>query len=174
MLRNTELAIEQNRLKLKSDLIEIDYEITRLTRLVSRYEELQGQQFISKNEYEDAVDELEYFRSRRAVTRESQAQDEVIRLAQIEQLESSVEQLEKNLKLARSNLDNLLIRAPRSGGVAQRFSDASRPSRNARSASFRVSSSVRRVARSSTRCCAGRCTSRSRRLLSAPCWVSFR
>lgn len=114
-LRNTQLAIEQNRLKLKSDLIDIDYEITRLTRLVERYQELQGSKFISENEYEDAVDELQYNRNRREVTRESQAQDEIVRKAQIEQLEGSVAQLEKNLLLARANLDNLLIRAPRSG-----------------------------------------------------------
>lgn len=114
-LRNTQLAIEQNRLKLKGDLIEIDYEIARLSRLVSRYQELEGNQFISTNEYEDAVDELQYYKNRREVTRESQAQDEKIRIAQIEQLTNSVEQLERNLVLARANLDNLLIRAPRSG-----------------------------------------------------------
>ncbi len=114
-LRNTQLAIEQNRLKLKSDLIEIDYAITRLSRLVGRYEKLEGKQFISINEYEDAVDELQYNQNRRQVTRESQDQDEKIRLAQIEQLNSSVLHLEKNLTLARGNLDNLLIRAPRSG-----------------------------------------------------------
>ena len=114
-LRNTQLAIEQNRLSLKSDLIEIDYQIVRLQRLVDRYEELEGNQFISKTEYEDARDELEYWSNKRGVTRESQAQDEKIRLAQIEQLESSVAQLEKNLTLARANLENLLIRAPRSG-----------------------------------------------------------
>ena len=114
-LRNTQLAIEQNRLSLKSDLIEIDYQISRLDRLVRRYVELEGNQFISKNEYEDAVDELAYWRSRREVTRESQTQDETIRLAQIEQLETSVGQLEKNLTLTRANLDNLLVRAPRAG-----------------------------------------------------------
>lgn len=114
-LRNTELAIEQNRLKLKGDLIEIDYQKARLTRLVSRYQELEGNQFISKNEYEDAVDELAYWSSRRIVTRESQAQDEKIRLAQMEQLQASVQQLEQNLVLARGNLDNLLVRAPRAG-----------------------------------------------------------
>jgi len=114
-LRNTQLAIEQNRLKLRSDLIEIDYKITRLSRLVNRYEELQGKQFISKNEYEDSRDELLYWQSRREVTRESQVQEERIRLTQIEQLNSSVQQLEKNLTLARGTLDELLIRAPRSG-----------------------------------------------------------
>lgn len=116
-LRNTELAIEQNRLRLKSDLIEIDYQIVRLTRLVNRYEALEGRQFLSKNEYEDSRDELEYWQNRRTVTRESQEQDEKIRLAQIEQLRNSVDQLEKNLKLARANLDNLTIRAPRSGNL---------------------------------------------------------
>ena len=114
-LRNTQLAIEQNRLKLKSDLIEIDYQIVRLERLVGRYEELDGKQFISKNDYENARDELNYWGNRREVTRESQAQDEKIRLAQVGQLNDSVGQLEKNLNLARANLDNLLIKAPRAG-----------------------------------------------------------
>lgn len=114
-LRNTQLAIEQNRLKLKSDLIEIDYQIVRLERLIKRYEELEGNQFISRDEYESSVDELNYWKNRREVTRESQQQDEVIRLAQIEQLNGSVAQLEKNLNLARANLDNLLVRAPREG-----------------------------------------------------------
>ena len=114
-LRNTELAIEQNRLSLKSDLIEIDYQIVRLERLVERFEELEGNQFVSRREYEDAVDELAYWRARRVVTQESQEQDERIRLAQIEQLRASVEQLERNLVLARANLENLLVRAPREG-----------------------------------------------------------
>ncbi|NOR20112.1 MAG: ABC transporter permease, partial [Xanthomonadales bacterium] len=33
-LRNTRLAVEQNRLKLKSDLVDIDYNLKRLKRLV--------------------------------------------------------------------------------------------------------------------------------------------
>jgi HlyD family secretion protein len=114
-LRNTQLAIEQNRLSLKRDLVEIDYQITRLERLIDRYDKLDGQQFVSKNEYESSLDELEYWRNRRLVTRESQAVDEKVRLAQIEQLNSSVEQLEQNLTLARSNLENLTIKAPRAG-----------------------------------------------------------
>ncbi len=114
-LRNTQLAIEQNRLSLKSDLIEIDYQILRLSRLVKRYEELEGKQFLSRNEYDNSIDELEYWKSRRVVTRESQEQDEKIRIVQIEQLNNSVGQLEKNLILARGNLDDLLIRAPRAG-----------------------------------------------------------
>ena len=116
-LRNTELAIEQNRLQLKSELIEIDYQIVRLERLVTRYEQLEDQQFLSRNEYEDSVDELAYWQNRRTVTRESQAQDEKVRRVQIEQLQNSVGQLERNLKLASANLDNLTIEAPRSSDI---------------------------------------------------------
>lgn len=114
-LRNTQLAIEQNRIKLKSDLIEIDYQILRLERLIRRYEKLSSDQFIAKDEYESSLDELNYWKSRQAVTRESRAQDTVIRVAQLEQLNNSIAQLEQNLVLARTNLSNLLIRAPRSG-----------------------------------------------------------
>lgn len=75
-LRNTQLAIEQNRLKLRGELIEIDYQIIRLTRLVERYEALEDQQFLSTTDYDNSRDELQYWRKRREVTRESQAQDE--------------------------------------------------------------------------------------------------
>ena len=114
-LRNTQLAIEQNRLQLKGDLIEIDYQIQRLQRLINRYETLDNRALISKNDYEQALDELAYWKKRRGVTQESQAQDETIRLAQIQQLNDSVRQLERNLVLARANLENLHIRAPRAG-----------------------------------------------------------
>jgi len=122
-LRNTQLAIEQNRLKLKSDLIEIEYQVGKLTRLIARYETLEAKQFLSLQEYEDAQDELVYWTKRRDVTRESQAQDEKIRLAQIEQLQTSVEQLNKNLSLTRANLDNLLIRAPRAGQLTSLYAE---------------------------------------------------
>ncbi len=114
-LRNTQLAIEQNKLALKRDLIEIDYQITRLTRLVERHEALEGKQLLSRDEYESSMDELTYWQDRRLVTLESQVQDEKVRLAQIEQLEASVAQLEKNLELARANLESLVVRAPRAG-----------------------------------------------------------
>jgi len=114
-LRNTRLAMEQNRLSLKSTLIEVDYQITRLTRLTERRADLFERGLIARQDYEDAADELEYFHNRREVTIESQEADERMRLAQIESLESTVEQLERNLEIARSNLDNLVIKAPTAG-----------------------------------------------------------
>jgi HlyD family secretion protein len=117
-LRNTRLAMEQNRLKLKSDLVEIDYQVQRLERLTARQEELFSRGMVSEATYQDSEDELTYYRQRRAVTVESQQQDETMRMAQIESLESGVEQLQQNLKIARKNLDSLIITAPIDGQLS--------------------------------------------------------
>ncbi len=117
-LRNTRLAMEQNRLSLKSQLVELDYQIKRLERLAARREELAGRQMISRQDYEETLDELEYQRNRREVTIESQDYDERMREAQIEGLEASIEQLQLNLEIARGNLDNLVITAPMNGQLS--------------------------------------------------------
>ena len=114
-LRNTQLAIEQNRLSLKSELVEIDYQVVRLQRLLERRSRMAEKELISRDELETAQDELDYWSKRREVTLESQQVDERLRKAQIQQLETSIEQLQRNLKIARGNLDNLLVKAPRAG-----------------------------------------------------------
>ena len=114
-LRNTRLAVEQNRLKLKSDLVDIDYNLKRLNRLVERRRNLYEQKLIAQQLLEEVEDEYEYNINRREITIESQQQDEMLRKAQIDQLEGSVEQLENNLIIARKNLENLTIRSPIDG-----------------------------------------------------------
>jgi HlyD family secretion protein len=114
-LRNTRLAVEQNRLSLKSDLVDIDYNLKRLNRIVDRRRELFERELISLQQLQEVEDEHEYNLNRREITIESQRQDELLREAQIDQLESSVSQLENNLIIARKNLENLTIRSPIEG-----------------------------------------------------------
>jgi len=114
-LRNTRLAVEQNRLKLKSDLVDIDYNLKRLTRLVDRRRSLFEQELIAQQLLEEVEDEYEYNLKRREITIESQHQDELLRKAQVTQLTDSVKQLENNLVIARKNLENLTIRSPIAG-----------------------------------------------------------
>jgi HlyD family secretion protein len=114
-LRNTQLAIEQNRLSLKSSLVDIDYQIVRLTRLADQRRQLFEKGLIARKDYEDTVDELAYQRNRGAVALESQEQDDRMRKAQLSSLQAGVEQLQRNLLIARKNLEYLTIRAPISG-----------------------------------------------------------
>lgn len=115
-LRNTKLAIEQNRLNLKRELIELDYQIKSLKRRLIRRKKVSN--YIGKEELESLTDELDYMEKRRALTLESQEAETKMRFAQVAQLEENVIQQEKNLLIARSNLDNLSVKAPRSGRLS--------------------------------------------------------
>lgn len=114
-LKTIELSLEQNRLSHKRNLIEIDYQIIRLSRLVARRKQLAVGGSVSIAELENAQDELDYYKKRHAITIESQKSDEKMQKQQMIQLKSSTKQLEKNLIFAHKNLDNLAVRAPVSG-----------------------------------------------------------
>jgi HlyD family secretion protein len=111
-LRNTRLAMEQNRLALKSQMIELDYQIQRLKRDYDRSEELLSSNLISKQEYERITDEYTFNIKRRELALESYKQDSLFRKIQIQQLEASLNRMENNLKLVKTKLENLTIRAP--------------------------------------------------------------
>ena len=117
-MRTIELQLEQNRLQHKRNLVEMDYQITRLNRQVARLENLDNAGVAAKSQLEDARDELAYYVSRREVTLESQATDSRLQETQLKFLKASAEQLERNLALSRKNLEALNVRAPVSGKLS--------------------------------------------------------
>jgi len=117
-MRTIELQLEQNRLQHKRDLVELDYQIKRLERQVERLSDLDHAGVAAKGVLEDATDELEYYRNRRQVTRESQATDARLQETQLKSLKESGTQLEKNLSFARKNLEALNVKAPVDGKLS--------------------------------------------------------
>jgi HlyD family secretion protein len=117
-MRTIELQLEQNRLQHKRNLVELDYQIKRLTRRVTRLSDLDTAGVVIKSQLEDAGDELEYFEQRRTVTLESQSTDARMQETQLKFLQKSGSQLEESLVLARKNLDALNVRAPVSGKLS--------------------------------------------------------
>lgn len=114
-LRNTELSLEQNRLEHKRNLVDINYNIVRLGREINRLTPLVEKDLIDDGSLERLQDEYEWYVARREVTLESQATDERLQKAQMEQLRIAGDQLEKNLEVARRNMDALSVRAPVAG-----------------------------------------------------------
>ena len=114
-LRNTRLAMEQNRLNLKSELINLDYQMKVLKRDFKRKKELVKENLISQLEFEESRDQYEYNVKRRELAIESYKQDSLFRKIQIKQLEASLTRMQKNLALVKSKLENLTIKAPISG-----------------------------------------------------------
>jgi HlyD family secretion protein len=74
---------------------------------------------LAKDRLTEIEDNLRYYQARKALTIERQEQENSIRKVQVKQLEESAIMLEKNLLIARDNLDNLLFKAPVSGYLSE-------------------------------------------------------
>lgn len=114
-LRNTQMQAETNRLDLLQSLLDTDNIIRHLARKLRQSERLLKHGSISEEEFSGIAQDLEYNKKRRALTLERQTQEDKVRSLQIEQLEDSAQMLNKNLKFARDNISNLLVKAPVSG-----------------------------------------------------------
>jgi HlyD family secretion protein len=114
-LRSTRLAMEQNKLNLQGQLLDIEYELLNQKRVFENNKILYSKNLISKNEYEQSVEQYEFLEKRRALTVETHKQDSLFRIQQIEQLEKSVDQMQNNLVLTKAQLENLTVKAPISG-----------------------------------------------------------
>ena len=118
-LRNTQMTMETSRLNLRRDLLEIDLQISHLERRYKQSRPLVEQGVLATDRLSEIEDDLQYYKARKELTLERQAQENSIRKVQVEQLEDSAEMLQKNLQFARQNLENLLIKAPVSGYLSE-------------------------------------------------------
>jgi HlyD family secretion protein len=114
-LRNTRLAMLQNKLSLQGDLIELDFQQKTLKRELNRNRKLKDKDLISADDYEQSLDEYEYYRQRKNLAIQLFEQDSIFRKIQIGQLEASLVRMQNNLEVAKQKLDNLVLRAPISG-----------------------------------------------------------
>jgi HlyD family secretion protein len=114
-LRTLELELSRNRLQYERDLVDIDYQVERLQRLVERRRSQAANGNIPRADFEDAETELEYYGNKRRVTLESKATDLRLQQAQLQQLQEATRRLEANLGIARHSLSSLAVRAPVDG-----------------------------------------------------------
>ena len=117
-MRSIELSLEQNKLRHKSNLIDIEYQIKLLSRQLSREQELVTSGAVSQSTFDDTKDTLAWYKNRLAITLESQASDAKMQQEQLEFLTSTSKRLESNLALSRQNLDNMNVRAPVAGKLS--------------------------------------------------------
>jgi HlyD family secretion protein len=117
-LRGLELALEQNRLAHKREMVEVRYHIARLTRQLSRTDPLVSTGAVARGEQEDMRDELTYYKHRREVQEESFRAADRLQRAQLVQLRAASQQLDRSLAFARGNLDSLKVKAPAAGQVS--------------------------------------------------------
>jgi len=121
-MRNTRLALEQNQLSLKRDVIELDFKVLRLQKQFTRNQALVKKNLISEQAFETVKDELDFQLKYRKTVQQSQQKEALLQSQQLQQLAQSIKTLESNLAISRGSLDKLIIRAPSSGQLT--FLDA--------------------------------------------------
>lgn len=114
-LRTLELALERNRLDHARNLVDIEQQIIALEKVARRRQVLAGRGVVPAVQLEEAQDDLAHQQARLRVLNEARLTDERLAKAQVEQLRDSTTRLNRNLELARRNLDALNIRAPTAG-----------------------------------------------------------
>jgi len=121
-MRNTRLALEQNQLSLKRDVIELDFKVLRLKKQFIRSKALMKKNLISEQAFEMVKDELDFQLKYRETVQQSQQKEALLQSQQLKQLAQSIKTLESNLAISRGSLDKLIIRAPSNGQLT--FLDA--------------------------------------------------
>ena len=114
-LRETRVTMGQRRLSMRAGLVETEYQLRQAEREYARQDEMFKADLTSRQDYDEAKDNLEYLTRRRNVTVETLRQDSLFQTIQIRQLEESIDRLRLNLEVIKQNEENLTLRAPITG-----------------------------------------------------------
>ena len=117
-LRGLELSQAQAQLEHERELVEVRYQIKRLTRQLATNEALVASGAVSRAEVDDLKDQLEYYQARLGVQTRTRAAADRLQRDQVVQMRAAASQLEKNLAIARKNLDSLSVAAPVAGTLS--------------------------------------------------------
>jgi len=114
-LRNTQVSMEQEKLNLKKEKLQLDLDVERKKRKFMQYKQLNTENFTSQEEYLQAKEDYEFAVNSRKLVIERQKQDSIYRGIQIRQMEESLLNMRQNLMLVRQRIDNLNVKAPVDG-----------------------------------------------------------
>ncbi|HBE39897.1 MAG TPA: efflux transporter periplasmic adaptor subunit [Bacteroidales bacterium] len=110
-LRNTQIAMEQDRIQIKRELLNLRYDIERKERNFKQNEILIKENLISTEEYLRSKEDLEMSVRSRDLFLERERQDSLFRSVQVEILANNLQNMRRNLGLVRQRVENLNVRA---------------------------------------------------------------
>ncbi len=114
-LRNTQINMEQQRLQIKRELVNLKYEIARKERNYQQNMTLIKDNLISKEEFLRSKEDYEMAVQSQELFLERQAQDSIFYSININTMISNLDNMRKNLNLVRQREENLNVRAPVDG-----------------------------------------------------------
>jgi HlyD family secretion protein len=114
-LRANRLQMEQNRLALQSQLTQLDYDLKKQKRIYEQSRVLNEKGLISRQQFEEEKDLYDFLIQKQSLTIETHEKDSLFRTIQIQNLETSLDRMQDNMRLVKLNLENLVLKAPVTG-----------------------------------------------------------
>ncbi|MCH5305241.1 MAG: HlyD family efflux transporter periplasmic adaptor subunit [Rikenella sp.] len=111
LLRNTRVSMEQEKLNLQKERLQLEMDVARAKRRCDQYEALHRDALVPTEEYVQAKEDYELSLKQKELVFERQKQDSIFRSLQVDNMEISLESMRRNMELIRQRVDNLNIRA---------------------------------------------------------------
>ncbi len=114
-LRNTMVVMEQEKLQIKRELLNLEFDIKKKERAYSQNKSLFQDNLIAREVLIISTEDFDYASQSYQLYLERQKQDSIYRSIQIKQMEDNLRNMDLNLKLVRQRQDNLNVVAPVDG-----------------------------------------------------------
>ncbi|MBE6297146.1 MAG: HlyD family efflux transporter periplasmic adaptor subunit [Bacteroidales bacterium] len=115
ILRNTLISMEQERLSLRQEMLQLDLDVNRKHRAYMQNEVLYNDGLLAREVYIQSREDYELSVNRRELVRERQRQDSLYRTIQVAQLDENLRSMQLNMQLIRERVGNLKVKAPIDG-----------------------------------------------------------
>jgi HlyD family secretion protein len=117
-LRNTMVTMEQERIQIKRELLNLEYDIKRKKRAYEQNKTLYADKLIPEEDYLKSKEDFEFAQRSYELYIERQKQDSVYRSIQVKQMNDNLRNMELNLQLVRERKENLNVKAPVDGQLS--------------------------------------------------------
>ena len=115
VLRNTMIQMEQEKMQLSLNILELETEVKRKGRTLESQKRLVDDGLIGKEEYLRSEEDYVLFCKKLEVTLARAEQDSIYRTVQIQQMEESLKNMKLNMQRIRNRKENLAVKAPIDG-----------------------------------------------------------
>lgn len=118
-LQMTKLNMQTSMMDVRSRALDLELNLVDKTRTYNINNKLYGDKLISRVEFEKSKEDFIACSEKMKIVRERQKNDSIFYSLQISSLGKSIERMENNLKMVSNRVDNLYVKAPCDGELAQ-------------------------------------------------------
>ena len=111
LLRNTQIAMQQDRLKNQTEQAQLDMDTQRKQRTYEQNRRLHQEKLISKEDYVRAQEDYQLSARKRQLVVKRLKQDSLYRTVQMDQMEDNLQNMRRNVVLVRQRKDKLEVRS---------------------------------------------------------------